>query len=44
LGGSNALHGKTLVLMGEEMVGDQLLMLAQFDPNLTKDLAHAHLV
>jgi hypothetical protein len=39
-GGSNALHGKTLALLGE-MVGTQLPMLVQFDPDPGEDYAHA---
>jgi hypothetical protein len=37
-GGSNALHGKTLALLGET-VGTQLPMLVQFDPDPGEDLA-----
>ncbi len=39
-GGSNALHGKTLALLGET-VGTQLPMLVQFDPDPGEDFAHA---
>jgi hypothetical protein len=39
-GGSNALHGKTLALLGET-VGTQLPMLVQFDPDPDEDFAHA---
>jgi hypothetical protein len=40
IGGSNALHRKTLALLGE-MVDDQLLALVQFDPDPDNDLSHA---
>jgi hypothetical protein len=39
-GGSNALHGKTLALLGET-VGSQLPMLVQFDPDPAEDFAYA---
>jgi hypothetical protein len=39
-GGSNALHGRTLALLGET-VGTQLPMLDQFGPNPTEDFPHA---
>jgi hypothetical protein len=39
-GGSNALHGMMLALLGE-MVGTQLPMLVQFDPDPGEDFAHA---
>jgi hypothetical protein len=39
-GGSNALHGHTLVLLGKT-VGTQLPMLAQFLADSTGDLIHA---
>jgi hypothetical protein len=39
-GGSNALHGKTLALLGET-VGTQLPMLVQFDPDPNEDFVHA---
>jgi hypothetical protein len=39
-GGSNALHGKTLALLGET-VGSQLPMLVQFDPDPDEDFTHA---
>jgi hypothetical protein len=39
-GGSKALHGKIVTLLGE-MVGDQLPMLVQFDPDPNEDLSHA---
>jgi hypothetical protein len=38
-GGSNALHGKTIALLGE-MVG-KLPMLVQFETDPTESLAHA---
>jgi hypothetical protein len=39
-GGSNALHGGTLALLGE-MVGDQLPMLVKFLDDPAEDLVHA---
>jgi hypothetical protein len=39
-GGSNALHGKTLALLGET-VGNQLPMLVKFDPDPAENFAHA---
>jgi hypothetical protein len=39
-GGSNALHGKSVALLGE-MVGGQLPMLVQFEMHPTENLAHA---
>jgi hypothetical protein len=39
-GGSDALHGKTVTLLGE-MVGNQLPMLVQFDPDPTEEFTHA---
>jgi hypothetical protein len=39
-GGSNALHGKTLALLGET-VGNQLPMLVQFDSDPEEGFAHA---
>jgi hypothetical protein len=39
-GGSNALHGATLGLLGE-MVGSQLPTLVRFDPDPAEDLIHA---
>jgi hypothetical protein len=39
-GGSNALHGKTLALLGET-VGTQLPMLVQFNPDQAEDFPHA---
>jgi hypothetical protein len=39
-GGSNALHGPTLGLLGE-IVGNQLPTLVRFDPDPTEDLIHA---
>jgi hypothetical protein len=40
IGGSNALHGATLALLGE-MVGSQLPMLVKFYPDPTENFAHA---
>jgi hypothetical protein len=40
LGGSNALHGRSLPLLGE-MRGDQLPMLVSFDEDPDKNLSHA---
>jgi hypothetical protein len=39
-GGSNALHGRSLALLGE-MRGDQLPMLVSFDDDPDENLAHA---
>jgi hypothetical protein len=39
-GGSNALHGKTLALLGET-VGTQLPMLVQFSPDPAENFPHA---
>jgi hypothetical protein len=38
-GGSNALHGQTLGLLGE-MRDDQLPMLVKFNPDPAENLAH----
>ncbi len=39
-GRSNALHGKTVAILGE-MVGDQLPPLVQFNPDPMTEFAHA---